>query len=143
MRAQFGNQHISLQANSLFMVRIRASERRRFAGWKSKFMRDRCKLSLSFPATRTLSCLPETFLARFPVSVKSFSRLRPTTEDVSAFGQHRKFPPHARKKNLVPRVLVLASRFACWSRVTSRDSPNKGELVRRLHELELISSKWF
>ena len=23
--------------------------------------------------------------------------LRPTAEDVSAFGQHRKFPPHARK----------------------------------------------
>ena len=28
--------------------------------------------------------VPETFLALFP-------------EDVSAFGQHRKFPPHARK----------------------------------------------
>ena len=25
------------------------------------------------------------------------SWLRPTAEDVSAFGQHRKFPPHARK----------------------------------------------
>ena len=37
--------------------------------------------------------VPETFLARFPVSVW----LRPTTEDVSAFGQHRKFPPYARK----------------------------------------------
>ena len=49
--------------------------------------------------------VPETFLARFPVSGKSFcdqrekffSRLRPTAEDVSAFGQHRTFPPHARK----------------------------------------------
>ena len=49
--------------------------------------------------------MPETFLARFPVSGKSFcdqrekffSRLRPTAEDVSAFGQHRKFPPQARK----------------------------------------------
>ena len=28
---------------------------------------------------------------------KSRSWLRPTAEDVSAFGQHRKFPPHARK----------------------------------------------
>ena len=37
--------------------------------------------------------VPETFQARFP---------RPTAEDVSAFGQHRKFPPHARK-TLVPR----------------------------------------
>ena len=26
-----------------------------------------------------------------------FSRLRPTAEEVSAFGQHRNFPPHARK----------------------------------------------
>ena len=25
------------------------------------------------------------------------SKLRPTAEDVSAFSQHRKFPPHARK----------------------------------------------
>ena len=34
LKAQFGNQHISLLANSLFMVRIRAAKRRRFAGWK-------------------------------------------------------------------------------------------------------------
>ena len=34
LRAQFGNQHISLLASSLFLVRIRATERRRFAGWK-------------------------------------------------------------------------------------------------------------
>ena len=34
LRAQFGNQHISLLASSLFMVRIRAAERPRFAGWK-------------------------------------------------------------------------------------------------------------
>ena len=49
--------------------------------------------------------VPETFLARFPVSVKSRLRrswLRPTAEDVSTFGQHRKFPkiPAAREKNL-------------------------------------------
>ena len=113
LRAQFGNQHISLLASSSFMVRIRVTERRRFAGRKWKFMRDRCKLSLSYPAPRTLPWVPETFLARFPVSVKSFSRLRPTTEDVSAFGQHRKFLPRARKRNLLPRVLVLASPFAC------------------------------
>ena len=35
--------------------------------------------------------VPETFLARFPVSVKSLIR------DVSAISQHRKFPLHARK----------------------------------------------
>ena len=34
LRAQFGNQHISLLASSLFIVRIRATERRTFAGWK-------------------------------------------------------------------------------------------------------------
>ena len=45
--------------------------------------------------SRTLPGVPETFLARFPVSVKSFSRLRPTTEDASAFGQQREFLPHA------------------------------------------------
>ena len=43
-----------------------------------------------------LPWVPETFLARFPVSVW----LRPTTEDVSAFGQHRKFPPYARKTSV-------------------------------------------
>ena len=52
-----------------------------------------------------LPWVPETFLARLPVSLSLysdpretfFSRLRPTSEDVSAFGQHRKFPPQARK----------------------------------------------
>ena len=34
LRAHFGNQHISLLASSLFMVRTRVAERRRFAGWK-------------------------------------------------------------------------------------------------------------
>ena len=52
-----------------------------------------------FQAFSSVQCgvpwVPETFLARFPVSVKSF--VPPTAEDVSAFGQHRKFPPHARK----------------------------------------------
>ena len=33
---------------------------------------------------------------------KFFSRLRPTAEDVSAFGQHRKFPPHASKNLWYP-----------------------------------------
>ena len=37
----------------------------------------------SWPTWRLLPWVPETFLARFL--------------DVSAFGQHRKFPPHARK----------------------------------------------
>ena len=40
-----------------------------------------------------LPWVPETFLARFPRR----SWLRPTAEAVSALGQHRKFPPHARK----------------------------------------------
>ena len=101
LRAQFGNQHISLLASSLFMVRIRATERRRFAGWKWKFQWEivASTLFLSPPLSRTLPWVTETFLARFPVSVKSFSRLRPTTEDASAFGQQREFPPHAWKKS--------------------------------------------
>ena len=35
-----------------------------------------------------LPWVPETFLARFPISVKLVA---------SAFGKHRKFTPHARK----------------------------------------------
>ena len=42
--------------------------------------------------------MPEPYLARFPVSL-----LRPTAEDVSAFGQHRKFAPHT-GKNFGARV---------------------------------------
>ena len=45
--------------------------------------------NFTFCEGRKLPWVPETFLARFPVSVKSFV--------ASAFGQHRKFPPHARK----------------------------------------------
>ena len=55
--------------------------------------------------------VPETILARFPVSVKSRLRrswLRPTAEDVSAFGQHRKFPPHARKTSATQGTRTLA-----------------------------------
>ena len=46
--------------------------------------------------------VPETFLARFPDPREKLRRswLRPTTEDLSAFGQPRKFPPRAREKNL-------------------------------------------
>ena len=49
-----------------------------------------------------LPWVPETFLARFPVSVKS---------SVLAFGQHRKFPPHARKtsgtQGMFPWVVLI------------------------------------
>ena len=45
---------------------------------------------LSFCFRERVPWVPETFLARFPVSVKSFLA-------ASAFGQHRKFPLHARK----------------------------------------------
>ena len=41
--------------------------------------------------------MPETFLALFPAWP---AWIRPTVEDVSAFSQRRKFPPHARKKGL-------------------------------------------
>ena len=54
--------------------------------------------------------MPETFLARFPgdprgtfSSLLRRSWLPPTAEDVSAFGQHRKFP-RTQEKPLVPRV---------------------------------------
>ena len=33
----------------------------------------------------------------FSAVSRFFSRLRPTADDVSAFGEHRKFPPHVRK----------------------------------------------
>ena len=44
---------------------------------------------------------------------KSRSWLRPTAEDVLAFGQHRKFPPHARKTSGTQGTLHLAS---LWNR---------------------------
>ena len=39
----------------------------------------------------------ETLATQAMVTRAKASRLRPTAEDVWAFGQHRKFPPHARK----------------------------------------------
>ena len=119
LRAQYGNQHISLLASSLFMVRIRATERRRFAGWKWKFMRDRCKLSLSFPAPRTLPWVPETFLER--------------ARFLSSLSRHFGLPGYSYS------CLLLRAGLS-WPLATP---PNNGELVRRLHGLELISSKWF
>ena len=38
---------------------------------------------------------------------KFFSRLWPTAEDVSAFGQHQKFPPHARKTSVIQGRVIL------------------------------------
>ena len=99
LRAHFGNQHISLLASSLFMVRTRAAERRRFAGWKWKFVRDRCKLSLSFPAPRTLPRVPENFssavsgLNQVFLAASAYHRrcvgLRPTTK-ISAAREKKK-----------------------------------------------------
>ena len=52
--------------------------------------------------SRDFSSAVSGFCQVFIVTRAFFSRLRrswfrPTAEDVSAFGQHRKFPPHARK----------------------------------------------
>jgi len=45
--------------------------------------------------------VPETFSSAVSgfcqVFIVTLARVRPTAEDVSAFGQHRKFPLHARK----------------------------------------------
>ena len=46
---------------------------------------------------RDFSSAVSGFCQVFIVTRAFFSRLRPTAEDVLAFGQHRKFPPHARK----------------------------------------------
>ena len=48
---------------------------------------------------RGVPWVPETFLARFPVSVKSLQRPARKASPLvaSAYGQHIKFPPHARK----------------------------------------------
>ena len=53
----------------------------------------------------------------FSSAVSGFCQLRPTAEDVSAFGQHRKFPPHARKTSgtqgkTVPENSRLVERVA-------------------------------
>ena len=123
LRSQFGNQHISLLASSLFMVRIRATERRRFAGWKWKFQWEivASTLFLSPPLVLYPGChrlFERSF--RFPSSLSSGFGLPPRMCRPSANTEN---PRRTREKNLVPRVLVLASPFACWSRVTSRDSP--------------------
>ena len=42
--------------------------------------------------------LRTTYVIKITLGARDFSSaLRPTAEDVSAFGQHRKFPPYARK----------------------------------------------
>ena len=139
LRAQFGNQNISLLASSLFMVRIRAAERRRFAGWKWKFMRDRCKLALSFfprPSYSTLSARD------FSRAVSGFCQVF-----LAASAYHRRCVglrptpkiPAAREKKIWYQG-YLYSRLLLRSLATP---PNNGELVSRLHGLELISSKWF
>ena len=51
--------------------------------------------SFCFTILLGLPWAPETFHARFPVSVKW---LRPLAEDLSSCGRHRSTPPHARKK---------------------------------------------
>ena len=56
--------------------------------------------------------VPETFLASFPVSVKSSDPreklghlwIQPSAENLPAGGLYRSIPPHAKKKNLVTRV---------------------------------------
>ena len=81
-----------------------------------------------------LPWVPDTFLAQFPVSVKSLwwpARLRPKAEDVSAFGQHRKFPVHARKtsgtqgKVIFSHVII----FTCEDIMFSRESSPSISLV--------------
>ena len=51
--------------------------------------------------------VPEIFLARFPVSVKTW--LRPTAKGVSAFGQHQKLPSYARKASGTRGTLQVVS----------------------------------
>ena len=48
----------------------------------------------------------------FSSAVSGFCQV--TAEDVSAFGQHRKFPPYARKP-LVPRVVQWPQGIRNWS----------------------------
>ena len=50
-----------------------------------------------YPGCQRLFYRGFQFLSSLYCDPRVFSRLRPTTEDVSAFSQHRKFPSHARK----------------------------------------------
>ena len=61
------------------------------------------------------------------------SRLRPIAEDVSAFGQHRKFSPHARTEPLVPRVGEISSnlKMSQRSRRDKRDLTEIKEMSAR------------
>ena len=55
------------------------------------------KLRFITLGARDFSSAVSGFCQVFIVTRAFFSRLRPTAEDVSAFGQHRNFPAHARK----------------------------------------------
>ena len=60
------------------------------------------KCTLGAQSTRDVSSAVSGFCQVFIYSDPRemfFSRLRPTAEDVSAFGRHRKFPPQARKSS--------------------------------------------
>ena len=65
---------------------------------------------------RDFSCAVSGFCQVFMVTRAKASRLRPTAEDVSAFGQHRKFPPHARKtsgtRGKVKKIVRYTEDFA-------------------------------
>ena len=65
-------------------------------GWGLSFLQNAVlglTLTLTYPGCQRLFQRGFRFLS----SLYGDPRLRPTAEDVLAFGQHRKFPPHARK----------------------------------------------
>ena len=88
----------------------------------------------------------QRFFSRLRLLVASPARgfacswLRPTAEDVSAFGQHRKFPPHARKisgtqgsKELVIKANLVALRHILSKRKNRGATPiyERGRDARR------------
>ena len=67
-------------------------------------------LDCATSAQAEVPCVPETFLASFPVSVKSSDPreklghlwIQPSAEDLSAGGLYQSIPPHAKKKPFLP-----------------------------------------
>ena len=78
-------------------------------------------LSIYLETLTTLPWVPETFHARFPVSVKSYKwPARKAFKDMSACGRHpAKAPRRAREKPLVPRVLIHTLRAGRHTHATN------------------------
>ena len=83
--------------------------------------------------SRAVSGFRQVFIA---TRAKSgfLSRLRPTAEGVSAFGQHRKFPLHARKTSGTQGKAFAKSLTRWWNSVFLIDVEGKPEILKSFRQ---------